>query len=476
MSTIPSSTQSLRKPAAGSHSERTNPAHEATQPARQLQSPSRLPVKPPTRTARSTSTSTGRPPSATGGTSHNASMRPPPLRTNIITPTTTGSLQRSISNRRANPPAAATTEPEPVKKDRSRPPIVTSRHLRNASTNSFSSSSTINPQGHARTRSSTLVSSSTALPPSKRNSVEITKPQPATKRSSVDIPKLQPANTDGQLKRQAFSTYQQHFSPAKNLAPKPHPAAFLAPPSPSKLPSNVAISAEIAKLQNELLQLHLLHRDAAQVEREWKASAKMKLGVRFQHIVDKREELLQLETEENAKINAVALKSWQELGTPGWGLAEKIQVLDEVITGVWSMGEPGGKYSRVVRKFDRWLRRCQDILEARAHDDGLDGDEVVFLEELDRVWKDDCLAIGRKLEAWRDHLRELGTPEGGSSLKSVVCGSQGLVRGMLAELNIMAQIEQDAMRMEVEWIKSMNDEDEDDSKYTHVAGAIWRSH
>jgi hypothetical protein len=45
---------------------------------------------------------------------------------------------------------------------------------------------------------------------------------------------------------------------------------------------------------------------------------------------------------------------------------------------------------------------------------------------------------------------------------------------MLTELNVMAQIERDAMSMEAEWIKSMNDDVLDD-KDTPVAGAIWRS-
>jgi len=470
MSAIPSRTRSLRKPAeSGSRYDRTHtsdvPEPLTVRPERTSQSPSRLPVKPPTRSARSIST-TSRPPSATGSIASNASMRPPPPRANISKPTSAGGLQRSTSNRRANPPAAP--EVEPVKKDRSRPPIVTSRHLRNASTSSFSTSTASlighggNVSSHTRTRSSsTLLNSSTTLPPTKRNSVE--------------IPKLQPPTADPQLRKQAFSTYQQHFSPAKNLAPKPHPAAFLAPPSPSKLPSNIAISAETSKLQNELLQLHLLHRDAAQAEKEWKASAKKKLGDRFHSIVDRNQELVQLEVEETGKINALALKKWQDMGTPGWGLEEKIQVLDEVVTGVWNLGESGGKYSRVVRKFERWFRRCQDILEMRANDEGLDGDEVVFLEELDRAWKDDCLGLGRKLETWKDQLRELGTPDDtGSSLSVVVSGTRSLVRGMLAELSTMAQIERDAMRMEVEWIKSMNDDVLDDDTNT-PAGAIWRS-
>jgi hypothetical protein len=46
---------------------------------------------------------------------------------------------------------------------------------------------------------------------------------------------------------------------------------------------------------------------------------------------------------------------------------------------------------------------------------------------------------------------------------------------MLMELNIMAQIERDAMSMEAEWIRSMNDDVLDDDKDTPVAGAVWRS-
>jgi hypothetical protein len=211
------------------------------------------------------------------------------------------------------------------------------------------------------------------------------------------------------------------------------------------------------------------------VYREWRSSAKRKLGSRFQSVVNRNETLVQLEVEETGKINAAALKRWQDIRTPGWGLEEKIQVLDDVITGLWNLGNSGGKYGRVVRRFERWLVRCQDVLEARTHDEGLEDDEVVFLEELDAGWKDDCLTLGRKLESWRDHLKNLGTLDSGSSLALVIDGCQSLVRGMLMELNVMGQIEKDAMSMEAEWIRSMNDDVFDD-KDTPVAGAVWRSH
>jgi hypothetical protein len=185
-------------------------------------------------------------------------------------------------------------------------------------------------------------------------------------------------------------------------------------------------------------------------------------------VVERNKDLMDLEVEETGKINAVALKNWKDLGTPGWGLEEKIQVLDEVVTGLWNLGDSGGKYARLVRKFERWLSRCQDILKARAHD------EVMFVEELDSGWKDDCLLLSRKLEIWKSHLKDLGSPDLGLSLAVVLDGCQSLVVGMLKELTLMAQIERDAIRMEAEWIKSMNDDVLDDRGIA-AAGAIWRS-
>jgi hypothetical protein len=303
MSNLPSRTRSLRKPAGdiGSKNEKsTHSGHSAdlnnssTSNARSSQSPSRLPVKPSAR-----STTSSRPPSAAGSVISNASsMRQPPSRANISKPTT-GGLQRSTSTRNSN----TVTNTEPAKQDRSRPPLTQSRHLRNASTSSVSAP---RAPGHTRTKSSsTVLNSSTTLRPPTRESANTSRPP--TRESAHE----QTSRQDSQLKRPAFSTLQQHFSPAKSLAPKPHPAAFLAPPSPSKLPSNIAISAETAKLQNELLQLYLLHRDAAQVGHEWRASAKRKLDARFQSVVERNEKLVALEVEETGKINAAALQKWQ---------------------------------------------------------------------------------------------------------------------------------------------------------------------
>ncbi|TVY48535.1 hypothetical protein LOCC1_G001316 [Lachnellula occidentalis] len=498
MSTIPSRTRSLRKPAEnGSRpgrsstvgSKESNIILKPAPAARSSQSPSRLPtVNRPTRSSTVT-----RPPNSSASIPSKPSIKPPSTRANASKPSTaelqrrpststcngnpasntskptTPELQRrpsistrnlasntskpaatdlqrrpSISSRNGNP-ASNTTEP--VKQDRSRPPVTQLRHVRNSSTSNSIPSNT-KPKGHTRTKSSSTLSTITTLEPA---------------------PRLEPP----QLSRKPnFSTLQQHFSPAKNLAPKPLTAAFLAPPSPSKLPSNIAISAETAKLQNELLQLHLLHKDAGLVDKQWRASAREKLGERFQEVVDRNDVLVQEEVDEIGKVNAAALRKWKEASTPGWGLDERVQVLDEVVSGVWNLGETGGKYARVVRRFERWLSRSQATIAAREND--ADGD-IVFVEEIDGAWKDDCLILGKKLEKWREQLRGLETPDKGSSLAVVVDGCQRLVKGMLMELSVMAQIERDVMVREGEWIQSMVDDVEDDEKDMPVAGACWRS-
>ncbi|CAG8973256.1 hypothetical protein HYALB_00000016 [Hymenoscyphus albidus] len=467
MSTIPARTRSLRKPSEigskyGSSNGKTTPA-EVPERSTTTRSSAGETSRLPTVRTRPTSLYGRPPPSASAGTNGIAT------KSSIRTPTSISGRPASIDLSRrlsTTKSAAPPSNAEPIKKDRSRPPVTQIRHLRNSSTNSVSpsaspASSTSRISAHTRTKS-LLTSSSTALRP------------PATREPLAEPATTRVLRSESQPKKPSFSTLQQHFSPAKNLAPKPHPASFLAPPSPSKLPSNIAISAETAKLQNELLQLHLLHKDAGAVTEEWKASAKKKLGTRFQDVVRRNDELMQSEVDETGKINAVALRKWKEEGSPGWGLDEKIQVLDEVVNGVWNLGEYNGKYARVVRKFERWLSKSQGILASREDDDTVGNEEFVFLEALEHSWKDECMTLTRKLDTWKLHLRDLRELEKGSSLATVVEEYRKLVQGMLLELGVMGEIERDVMVRESDWIKEMNDDD-DEGGDVQTAGACWRA-
>lgn len=171
-----------------------------------------------------------------------------------------------------------------------------------------------------------------------------------------------------------------------------------------------------------------------------------------------------------------------------------MQILDEVLNGVWQLGEPGGRYERVARGFETWAERMAAIIAAQRGGDADalvgDGEEVRFLGELDRGWKQDCLGLARKLEGWRALLQELGDVEGdddddnqqqqrsSSGLAKMLDGCRALVRDMLAELAVMERIERDAARAEDAWIESMNraieDEAEDDTPAARAYVPLWK--
>lgn len=236
----------------------------------------------------------------------------------------------------------------------------------------------------------------------------------------------------------------------------------------------MAASAETSRLQIELLQLHLLDRDSAAVEAQWHASAKEKLARRFAKLASATRELGEQERALEEAENILALRQWERQG----GLDETIQALDAVSTGVWALSEPGGRYARIVRRFERWLDRVSEIEEARRNGEAhLQNPDGLFVGELDISWKEECAGVVRRLDTWQRQLQDIerGHSHDGketSSMARMMEGSLALVDGMLAELRLMENIEQEALARENEWIERMIRDDEGDGKAG--AGAIWR--
>lgn len=190
----------------------------------------------------------------------------------------------------------------------------------------------------------------------------------------------------------------------------------------------------------------------------------------------------------------------------GWDLEGRVQALDTILSGVWKLGEAGGKYVRCVKRFERWVASVSQLLQERERGEaGLDKDgNVIFVADLDAEWKDECALIGRKLEGWRDLLRHLGglesqlgnkedevsgrghEPAKGmaaanvlerSTISTVLRGVRELVYGMLAEVQAMERIQRAVVAREEEWIRAVIDEgdDEDEDGAKSVPGAVWRT-
>ncbi|KAI0397764.1 hypothetical protein F5Y17DRAFT_291003 [Xylariaceae sp. FL0594] len=277
---------------------------------------------------------------------------------------------------------------------------------------------------------------------------------PATGTTTTAAAAASSSNATLPPRRPAFNTLQQHYSPAKSLAPKPLTSTFLAPPSPSKQPVNVAITAETSRLQTELLQLSLLHRGVHAVAASWHASARSKLEDRFEALCVADEELRARERVGAERRGLQDLVRWgsgnvssseKRADTRQWpsnrnrptagslgniSLEEKVQALDQVFNGLWILGESGGRYQRTVLAFEAWARRVAQILEAqRCNDiDSLLGDSAgaiaaeepaIFVSDLDvGAWKEDHAGLTRILEGWRRMLDQVGHLDSGLDIES----------------------------------------------------------
>ncbi|OIW33261.1 hypothetical protein CONLIGDRAFT_695711 [Coniochaeta ligniaria NRRL 30616] len=493
MSSLLSRSRSLRKPAGGELRQKkdADPTPDNQSNARNL-SPSRLPLKGLSSTA-----STTRPTRAasTAASKSEDSGAPPAPRSRPVSGVF--GLGRSASVRQPSQSAtssSATATSRPPITTRSRPggaarptsasgPSPTTSRPTTSSGLPSSTSTAPPPRGHTRTKSSatTLTSSTILRPPSQTQTTSALRP-PTSRPLHARHQSTSSAGTTSStaptappLRKPAFTTLQQHFSPAKNLAPKPLTSTFLAPPSPSKLPTNIAITAETARLQTELLQLHLLHRDADAVSRQWEASARQKLGEKFARVAAEEERVRGGEGRMVEAVNAAAIRAWGR--GRGKELEERVGLLDGVVTAVWGVGEKGGRYPRVVRRFERWAEGVRDVMLARERVRG--GGEVVFVGDLDGSWKEDCAGLVRRLGECRDTLGFLGRGEGDavqggeSSLGRILRGVETLVDDMLAELELMLDIEREAVRGENEWVRGLNRSAGEDD--TPRAGAIWRA-
>lgn len=163
--------------------------------------------------------------------------------------------------------------------------------------------------------------------------------------------------------------------------------------------------------------------------------------------------------------NVAALQSWGRADD----LERKLRGLDEALAGAWALSEPGGRYARLVRRFERWADRVCEMEDARK--DGTLQGEDIFIEPLGDAWEDEKNAVQQKLAACSRALEGLDTPMGAPG--EMVDGTRRLVESMLGELSVMKGIQEAAMAREEHWIESMNRED--DEVDTPRAGAAWRT-
>ncbi|KAL3461048.1 hypothetical protein BJX64DRAFT_170179 [Aspergillus heterothallicus] len=328
--------------------------------------------------------------------------------------------------------------PSPKKTDMPPPPRPTrSSSLRQPSISNTGTSTPL--RGHTRHRSQ-IVTPST--------------PKTPTTPSTTVAPRL----------RSQFNTYQQHYSPKKATKPP-----TLIPSTPAALDSSSSLIPsswpEIVALQTELLQLSILHKSSWQHRVQWENDVETQLRSKYNSVARGYSAVLHAEKESQRKLNGQALFYWLQNShehNGQQGFAEQVQLLSQVVQEVYDIADGrGGRYTMAILKFENWLQKAGEIKEARLANVG--GQEpAIFIDPIDRKWKDDINVLIMRLELASRQLQSLdilgyGQVEtlDGSALLRISENLDELLTLMVEELSSIRRIEANIVQSETRRVSQL---------------------
>ncbi|KAH1302239.1 hypothetical protein KXX11_003109, partial [Aspergillus fumigatus] len=148
-------------------------------------------------------------------------------------------------------------------------------------------------------------------------------------------------------------------------------------------------------------------------------------------------------------LNGQALNRWLENASEHGGrpnFAAQIQAFSQLVQEVCDLTDSlEGKYTMLVQKFEEWFRKVQAIESMRLHRQQGDANHVVFIDPLDRVWKDEVHVMIVKLEQGLRQLQSLDItdydgPEPALADAALVRTAKGLdvmIASMVDELKVI---------------------------------------
>jgi hypothetical protein len=228
-------------------------------------------------------------------------------------------------------------------------------------------------------------------------------------------------------------------------------STFLHPSAPDVGPNT--ISSDIASLQAELLQLHLLHEASVPTTKQWELSAMERLHDQFDHATKLYRTMRTEELQGQEQKNIRALRDWST-EQPNCSLAEHIQILSGPLQELPSLVDSDGRFGRLIEDFEQWIKWADEVSAARTLDAEMNRPTLESVEALGDTWKAENAALTRKLTSYSRDLGRLTQPASGSSIASVVTFCQQLVDGLLDELQIMRKIERDIVAREQKWVET----------------------
>jgi hypothetical protein len=169
-------------------------------------------------------------------------------------------------------------------------------------------------------------------------------------------------------------------------------------------------------------------------------------------------------------LNGQAMNRWLENASEHGGrqnFAAQIQAFSQLVQEVCDLTDGlGGRYTILVQEFEDWFRKAQAIESMRLHRQQGDPSHVVFIDPLDRVWKDEVHAMTMKLEQSSRQLQSLdiASYEGSeqalsdAALLRTAKGLDEMIASMVDELKTIRRIEAQIVRSERQWVSQLTTE------------------
>ena len=261
-----------------------------------------------------------------------------------------------------------------------------------------------------------------------------------------------------------FSAFQQHFSPKKTIkAPAPsvsggpsdlqHATRTISPAvrKHSEAGNETAtVSAEISRLQDELLQLQLMHDSLHSQHKKYLDNTRQKFEDQFATLSRDYRELAAQEHAYHMESNCMALQQWLSEGElPSLG---KMQALARCVQEVTALTDRNSNLRIVLEEFETWFERMILISNSRCSGTALPEYNDILVGPLSQEWHDSVALLHRKLDHCSQVLSNLGSARKGSGLAMVLGTHKLFVDDLRAELAYSSAIEEITLQQEQIWI------------------------
>ncbi|EXJ69583.1 uncharacterized protein A1O5_07619 [Cladophialophora psammophila CBS 110553] len=260
-----------------------------------------------------------------------------------------------------------------------------------------------------------------------------------------------------------FNTDQQHYSPKKETTASTTvtPVSGLDPQHGAIRPGSagrVIHLTEVAHLEDELLQLSIVHQNSAATFQSYRASIRSRLKTGLEGVEDQLTTLRSLRHDRQANINAVAVSKWLdgERATKDVSHAgpDTLLLLAHCLGELQKVRRVHGPLEAAMKLFDEWYvyvsprNYTGDGLFPEEHSE----EKGYRLHQLDPQWSALVSSVEDRVGACAALLAGLQRPLKSSSIGFLIEMHSSFADQILQEICICRTIEGLVLRAQEEWL------------------------